>query len=142
MNDVKQFKLANGEELVAEVLSWADEESDDISIVNPLKIVATEDFQRGFRYYTFRPWMTYDSPNTVQLLNLNHVVGVAVPSSKMVEQYDIALRNEIKLKAEHEEEQAKTDILETLRKAYKEFNESEEVLNNIIKFNPKTDKIH
>lgn len=89
--EVKQFKLASGEEIVCEVLEWPDidGESADIVVRNILKIVAYDQPQTATgRYYTFVPWMVFqDEENMFQLINYNHIVGEANPSARLFEQY-------------------------------------------------------
>lgn len=89
--EVKQFKLASGEEIVCEVLEWpdVDGESADIVVRNILKVVAYDQPQAVTgRYYTFVPWMVFqDEENMFQLINYNHIIGEANPSARLFEQY-------------------------------------------------------
>ena len=63
MKRVKQFKLTNNDEIVCEVQSWPDEDTDEIIIKKALKIVSVEDYQRGIRFFALRPWMAFqDDP--------------------------------------------------------------------------------
>lgn len=98
MSDIKQFKLTNGDELVCEVIEWPGEDEDDsqdIVVRNAYKIVAFESDPAGNRYYTFRPWMIYQQdPEMMQIINGYHVVGEANPTSKVIEHYLNAVKQE------------------------------------------------
>lgn len=90
MNEIKHFKLANGEEIVCDVVEWPDPEGDspDIVIRNVFRLELTEVKGDGVRYYQFKPWMVYqDEPDLYQVLNGNHIVGEANPPEKLIEQY-------------------------------------------------------
>lgn len=97
MNEVKQFKLSSGEEIVCEVVEWpdVDEDTSDIVVRNIFKIVALEQSLTGNRYYTFKPWLVFqDEPDMFQIINGAHIVGEANPSQKLLEQYFIAVKGE------------------------------------------------
>ena len=89
--DIKQFKLANDEEIMCEVVEWNDDTTDDIIIRRALKIVAIDDIEEGMRYYTFKPWMSFETdPNALQAVNSYHVVGSTNPGTNAVSYfYDI-----------------------------------------------------
>jgi hypothetical protein len=92
MNEIKQFKLSNGEEVVCDVVEWPDPDDDspDIVVRNCFKILigGTSPGADGIRYYTFKPWMVYqDEPDMYQVINGNHIVGEANPPAKLMEQY-------------------------------------------------------
>jgi hypothetical protein len=114
MTDIKQFKLSSGEEIICDVLEWPDLESDDsadIVVKNVFKIVAYDPATNGDRYYTFRPWMSFqDEEDMFQLINWNHIVGEANPSQKLLKHYITAVKGEIT----PENEQARREIEERL----------------------------
>jgi hypothetical protein len=86
--DLKQFKLANGEEIVCEVVEWHDDEMADIIIRNSYKIIAYHGSSTGDRYYSFAPWMVYQEGNEVfQSINADLIVGSATPTEAMVREY-------------------------------------------------------
>lgn len=95
VEELRQFKLSNGEELVAEVLDWPEAEEEwQIVAKNAMKVVCFEDPKEGFRYYTFRPWIIYSKPDTIITLAEGHIVGEAIPSSEVKDQYYKALKLE------------------------------------------------
>lgn len=123
---IRQYKLTNGDELIAEVVEFIEEE-DLVITKNTMKIVSVDDHQNGVRYYTFRPWMVYqDNEEYVQTIAYQHIVGEAKPNPLMLGQYNIALKKEIK----------NDDIPD-----YDEYDDDDELTeDNVIKFNK--DKLH
>jgi hypothetical protein len=91
MNEIKHFKLSNGEEIVCDVVEWPDVDGDspDIVVRNCFKIVvAGMSKNAGARYYQFKPWMVYqDEPDMFQVINGNHIIGEANPPHILIEQY-------------------------------------------------------
>ena len=63
MNEIKQFKLSNGDEIVCDVVEWPDVDGDspDIVVRNVFKIVVAgvKSSKDSIRYYQFRPWMVH-----------------------------------------------------------------------------------
>jgi len=114
MTDIKQFKLSSGEEIICDVIEWPDiesEESADMIVKNVFKIVSYDPAANGDRYYTFRPWMSFqDEDDMFQLINYNHIVGEANPSQKLLKHYIVAVKGEVT----PENEQARKEIEERL----------------------------
>ena len=95
-----QFKLVTGEEIVCEVLQWPNPDEDDeetnIVIRRAMKILSFEPRPGGLRVYMFRPWMVLQSGSTqVQSLFDYQIVGEAIPSELMIQQYHMALKLEV-----------------------------------------------
>jgi len=85
---IKQLKLTNGEEILCEVL---DEAQESICINNAL-MLASNTAKDGSKFFTFRNFMTYqDTPMNVIMLMTDKIMSIALPSSDMIEQYEIAL---------------------------------------------------
>lgn len=96
--EIKQFKLSSGEEIVCEIIEWPDVDEDMAEIVvrNIYKIIAIDQTVSGNRYYTFKPWMVFqDEPDMFQTININHVIGEANPSQKLLEQYFTMIKGEL-----------------------------------------------
>lgn len=90
MNDIKQFKLTSGEEIICDVLEYPDDDEDvaDIVVKNAYVIFMYGQTPDGTRTYSMRPWMMMqDDPDNMMVLNSNHVVGEANPSEKLIEHY-------------------------------------------------------
>ena len=86
--DVRQFKLANGEEILCEVVQWS-EHMEEIEILTrkAMRLIMQENGD-GFKYYAVRPWMVYqESDEDLIILNSNHVVGIAFPTRTLLLQY-------------------------------------------------------
>jgi len=53
---IKQFKLTNNEEVICEVVEWdTNDEVGDILVKKALRIIGVEDYQKGWRFFAFRP---------------------------------------------------------------------------------------
>lgn len=95
MTEIKQFKLSSGEEIICDIVQWPDPENDEVDLVvkNVFKIVAIDSPTTGDRYYTFRPWLSFqEEDDMLQLINHGHVVGEANPSQKLLEHYITAVK--------------------------------------------------
>ena len=139
--EIKQFKLSSGEEIVCEVLEWpdADEDIADIVVRNIYKIVAIDQTVSGNRYYTFKPWMVFqDEPDMFQTININHVIGEANPSQKLLEQYFNILKGELSEESEaarEELEKKLADYINNLRQMVnQQVGSSDSGEENVIKF--------
>ena len=139
--EIKQFKLSSGEEIVCEVLEWpdADEDIADIVVRNIYKIVAIDQTVSGNRYYTFKPWMVFqDEPDMFQTININHVIGEANPSQKLLEQYFNILKGELSEESEaarEELEKKLADYIHNLRQMVnQQVGSSDSGEENVIKF--------
>jgi len=92
MSNVKQFKLTNNDEIVCEVASWNDEETDEIIIKKALKIVSVEDYTRGIRFFALRPWISFqDNPDELQSLNASHIIVTSTPTSSVLKYYNTCI---------------------------------------------------
>ena len=101
MSAYTQFKLANGDEIVAQVVQ--EPEGDDYNVVirNAMMVVRSEALRDGFRYYSFRPWMSFQLEDEyLQLLNFNQIIGEAKPAKVLLSQYFKAIENEQDLEAD------------------------------------------
>ena len=91
-----QFKLTNGDELVAQVISEpVDDDDTNIVVKNAMMIVRAEDNAEGYRYYSLRPWMAFQlNPEYFQLLNYAHIIGEAKPDKTLIVQYQKSIEAE------------------------------------------------
>lgn len=139
MTDIKQFILANGDEIVCEVLEWADEQTPDMVVRRAFKVITLDDHIRGMRFYTLRPWMLYQSGKDVyNTINSMHIVAEANPSKKILTQYEASIE---------EAEQDEEVISERIEKATQRFKQAQEKTadsnNNIVYFGRfNKDKLH
>lgn len=92
---IKQFKLTNNDEIICEVVEWdTGDESGDVLIKKALKVVSVEDYQRGWRFFAFRPWMSFqDDPESMQTLNSSHIIVTTIPSKNILKHYKRCLNS-------------------------------------------------
>ena len=87
----RQLKLANGEEMIADVLQWANDDDASIVIRSALRIAMTER-QDGMRLYALRPWMVCcEDMNHLLTVNADQVVGETNPSKLLLKQYIVTV---------------------------------------------------
>ena len=86
--DIKQFKLANGEEIVCEVVEWHDEENADIIIRDSYKILSWQSNVSSDRYHSFMPWMVMqEGEGLFQSINADQIVGSCSPTESILKEY-------------------------------------------------------
>ena len=99
VGDVRQFKLASGDEIICEVIEWNDPYSTDAT--RPEEIIIRKSAKMvymksttGFPFYTMRPYMVYqDSLTSVIALNSYHIVSIATPPDYLIMQWEEALED-------------------------------------------------
>ena len=152
----RQFKLTNGDEMVCELID-ADEEIADIIVRRAMKIVTTDDLEDNVRYYTLKPWISFQDDST-DLVSLNSVriISASTPSATMMEHYAKALADVDKYNAIkaagvsindiHDKmlELSEEEMEQFLSQKYEEINgpdltqqQDSSDVGNIIRFNPK-----
>ena len=96
--ETKQFKIATGEEIIAEVVQWNMDDEQEVVLRKAMKLHLGERDVDNFRYYSFRPWMVYqESPNDFIILNASHIVGIAQPVQSLIHQYHDAVEGMLEL---------------------------------------------
>lgn len=113
-----QFRLTNGDEIVAEVIQEPEGEELYIVVRNAMMILRAENIEKGFRYYSFRPWMSYQiNDEYFQLLNYTHIVGEAKPDPTLLGQFKKALDLQIdsELADKESEEMSAEEEINALR---------------------------
>ncbi|OUT92825.1 MAG: hypothetical protein CBB96_05480 [Gammaproteobacteria bacterium TMED36] len=84
---LRQFKLTSGDEIITEVVDFADSDH-SLVIRNTLKIVSMENMMSGQRFFAFRPWVLYQGDHThVQILNPNNIVCETTPSKDLIVEF-------------------------------------------------------
>ncbi len=153
--EFRQFKLTNRDEIIAEVVDHGDEDTPDIILRKVMKIIVVDDFEENVRYYTFKPWLSFqDDIEELSSLNSVHVVGEATPSKTVMMHYVKSL-NEVdrynKLKRAGMDMNEIADIIKDMtEKEMEDFLEkkfgaaNDDIFDSsdpkIIKFRPKNDK--
>jgi len=153
--EFRQFKLTNRDEIIAEVVDHGDDDTPDIILRKVMKIIVVDDFEENVRYYTFKPWLSFqDDIEELSSLNSVHVVGEATPSKTVMMHYVKSL-NEVdrynKLKRAGMDMNEIADIIKDMtEKEMEDFLEkkfgaaNDDIFDSsdpkIIKFRPKNDK--
>jgi hypothetical protein len=110
-NNYRQLKLSNGEELIADVLQWANDEDASIVIRSALKIVMTER-QDGARLYALRPWMICcEDMDHLLTINADQIIGETTPSTQLLTQYKLTVSDYV---TSYEEDNKSLDQSEDL----------------------------
>ena len=93
MNEIRQFKLTSGEELVCEVIEWATEDCCDM-IIRRAFTIQTQVSNENYRYHFFKPWMALQEGLEMYItLNSNHIVCEALPEENLLKHYHGTIRN-------------------------------------------------
>lgn len=101
--ELRQFKFANNEEVICEVLEWNSEDDDLIVVRKAMKIISIDDPMEELRYYTFKPWISMNNdPDLIQTVNSYHIVAENIPSEMAKKTY-YEIINEMRKFAEEQE---------------------------------------
>lgn len=95
LSNYRQLKLASGEEIICDIIQYADEENAAMIVRAALKILASER-PDGFRYYALRPWMIYcEDMNQLLSINADQLIGETIPSGELLKQYKMTVKEYI-----------------------------------------------
>ena len=133
---VKQFKLNNGEEIVCEILEYADDEYYDLLIRRAfeIKCIMGPDYTR---YYAMKPWMTTaEGKDNFISLNAASIIGEVNPSEPVMKHYQNAVRE-----SEMTNEEIARKMMDQVKKYESEL-EEETPSSNIISFPGKKPTLH
>ena len=126
INNVKQMKIADGSEIICEVMEELEE---DIVVRGAFRI-ARVDVDQERSYYMFKPWMTYvEESDHFITINLYHLIAATIPSKDVLEQYE----NAIEKISEAVEERDGPNIDESPKEELNLTPDSE--TDNVLKFN-------
>jgi len=129
INNVKQLKIADGSEIICEIMEELEE---DIVVRGAFRI-ARVDLDQERSYYMFKPWMTYvEESDHFITINLYHLIAATVPSKDILDQYENAIEKISEAVSERNEnldEIPEEEIKEKLSLT----NDSE--VDNVLKFN-------
>jgi len=93
--EIRQFKLANDDEIMCEVVEY-HEEDDAIIIRKTMKMVQMDNMANGTRYYAFRPFMMYQmTKEAFQIINCQHIVAEANPNQDLILEYFKAIETAV-----------------------------------------------
>ena len=139
MNEIRQFKLASGEELVCEVVEWATEECCDM-VVRRAFSIQTQISNETYRYHSLKPWMALQEGLEMYItLNSNHIVSEAQPQESLLKHYQSTVHN-----AELTDEEISEKLQEYYDMQSEENHDADSSIDNILDFNKhsKKDTIH
>jgi hypothetical protein len=134
---VKQFKLNNGEEIVCEILEYADDDYYDLLIRRAfeIKCIMGPDYTR---YYAMKPWMTVsEGKDNFISLNTASIIGEVNPSKPVMEHYRNAVRE-----SEMSNEEIARKMMDQVKKYEKGIDSEEKTSTNIIDFPGKKPTLH
>lgn len=144
--EIRQFKLANDDEIMCEVVEY-HEEDDAIVIRKTMKMVQMDNMANGTRYYAFRPFMMYQmTKEAFQIINCEHIIAEANPNQDLILEYFKAIETAL------DDEGDAKENLDEMRQKYNSFVERQNEMlmneldsgsgNNIIKFSVDRSKMH
>ena len=149
--EIRQFKLANDDEIMCEVVEY-HEEDDAIVIRKTMKMVQMDNMANGTRYYAFRPFMMYQmTKEAFQIINCAHIISEANPNQDLILEYFKAIETAM------EDEAGAKENMDDMRNKYNAFvKKQHEILmseageidvdsgagSNIIKFSVDKNKLH
>lgn len=142
---VQQFRFTSGEELIAEILEW-DEDEDFILIKNAMAIETNIFHGDNERMYMFRPWLLYiEHPEEIVVLNKNQVMGNVEPNELLKIQYYSAVRDMHEIAKERISEHNKKEAMK-LKRTFEEIAKMKKqkelpIPENVINF-PKKPTVH
>lgn len=141
--EIRQFKLANDDEIMCEVVEY-HEEDDAIVIRKTMKMVQVDNMASGTRYYAFRPFMLYQmTPESFQIINCEHIIAEANPDQELILEFFKAI--ELAMDTDDADQTENIDDMKEKYNAYVENQISKldsDTANNIIKLNFDKSKMH
>ena len=129
INNVKQLKIADGSEIICEIMEELEE---DIVVRGAFRI-ARVDLDSERSYYMFKPWLTYvEESDHFITINLYHLIAATVPSKDILDQYENAIE---KISEAVSERNDNLDEIpeEEIKEKLSLTNDSE--VDNVLKFN-------
>ena len=129
INNVKQLKIADGSEIICEIMEELEE---DIVVRGAFRI-ARVDLDNERSYYMFKQWMTYvEESDHFITINLYHLIAATVPSKDILDQYENAIE---KISEAVSERNDNLDEIpeEEIKEKLSLTNDSE--VDNVLKFN-------
>ena len=141
--EIRQFKLANDDEIMCEVVEY-HEEDDAIVIRKTMKMVQVDNMANGTRYYAFRPFMLYQmTPESFQIINCEHIIAEANPDQELILEFFKAI--EVAMDTDDGDQSENIDDMKEKYNAYVKNQISKldsDAASNIIKLNFDKNKMH
>lgn len=91
--NLRQFRLVNNDELICELVQYSDDET-EILVRKVLKIITADDYDNNVRYYSFKPWISFQEEiDDLSVINSMHVLTEVMPSDSLKKHYTRALKD-------------------------------------------------
>lgn len=91
--NLRQFKLVNNDELICELVQYSDDET-EILVRKVLKIITADDYDNNVRYYSFKPWISFQEEiDDLSVIHSMHVLTEVMPSDSLKKHYTRALKD-------------------------------------------------
>jgi|TARA_B100001093_G_scaffold289776_1_gene276736 hypothetical protein len=94
VDNVKQIKMVNGDEIICEIL---EELEDDLVVrycllIDKFRAQSNDTEQYTTTLYVLKPWMTYvEHKDEVITINAYHCMALSNPHTELLKQYELAL---------------------------------------------------
>jgi hypothetical protein len=94
VDNVKQIKMVNGDEIICEIL---EELEDDLVVrycllIDKFRAQSDDTEQYTTTLYVLKPWMTYvEHKDEVITINAYHCMALSNPHTELLKQYELAL---------------------------------------------------
>lgn len=89
-DNIKQFILTNGHEIICDVIEWTEKEFTEIVVRNCMEIISVVNDNQ--KIYIFKPWMQYqESHSDLVVVNSDHIISTAIPNKYLIWQYEKAV---------------------------------------------------
>lgn len=154
IENLKQFKLTNDDEIICEVVQWNDDESDAIVVRGVLRVIHVEDYAKSVRFYAFRPWMMFhDNLEELHTMNASHIIAEVNPSEEITKHYFSTMRqldkqikskkqslplDDVAAKMDEMDEDEFENYIQQMLSEVQEENSDSDMPMNVVKFKPKT----
>lgn len=90
--DIIQFKMTNGDEIICQIVDWAEETEDDYIVKNAMCVVQKIINDQATKYM-FKPWFTLvENSNQFVCIAKEHIVACCSPNNQLLGEYGRACR--------------------------------------------------
>lgn len=149
MMNLIQFKMTSGDEIIAEVMEWPDDNSKDMIVRNAM--ILTYSFDEDFtnQIYGLKPWFSMiENPLEYISVDTHHIMSTTRPNNSFVKEYTEALiqmhslGQKRKIEERRELEEFEKLFKDRLERVSKQMLESDSAVSNVLQFPPPDTSIH
>lgn len=151
MINLIQFKMTGGDEVIAEVMEWPEENSKDLIIRNAMVLSYSFDEDFSNQIYGLKPWFSMiENPLEYMVVNTDHIMSTTKPNPQFVNEYTSALTQmhslgqKRKLEEERQLREFEKRFAEKVEQVTKRMMESGDSVesSNVLQFPPPDTSIH